>query len=237
MTLLRPLAFGRALFAALIFAATTTSAQVAASAGTSEVFAPARPGPVVLVLSGASGPGLYRAYASQVAALGYHTVLLDGRDVLTREKNGLAHLQAAMEAARAAPTAHGEQVAVIGFSQGGGGALLHAATLKGQVAAVIAYYPAISWAPDMNWLAGRLAVPVLVLAGEQDVYNGCCLIEGMRNLAQAAQRAQRPFELVSYPQADHGFNLANAGFRAEDSADAWRRTVAMLASHLPLPAP
>lgn len=227
----------RALVTWLLASSALAQGQAMPSLGTGEVFAPARPGPVVLVLSGASGPAPYRSYAGQVAALGYHTVLLDGRDVLTREKNGQAHLLAAIEAARAAPTAKGEQVAVIGFSQGGGGALLHAAPLKGQVALVVAHYPAISWAPDLNWLAGRLNVPVLVLAGEQDRYNGCCLIEGMRSLAQAAQLAQRPLELVSYPQADHGFNLATGAYRSDDSADAWRRTMAMLASHLPLPAP
>jgi len=39
---------------------------------------------------------------------------------------------------------------------------------------------------------------------------------------------QAPFTLVSYPNAGHGFNLAVAAYRAEDDADAWKRTLDML---------
>ncbi len=83
-------------------------------------------------------------------------------------------------------------------------------------------------------LADRFRVPVLVLAGERDRYHDCCLIESMRDLAATAQECQVPFQLVVYPNAGHGFNLAVPAYRAEDAADAWRRTTEMLAQYQPM---
>ena len=139
-------------------------------------FEPVKPGPVVIVISGASGPEPYRDYADQLRALGYYAVLIDGREVLTRDKDGLGYLKRSIADAQASSAVLRGKVAVVGFSQGGGGALLHASTLSEQVSAVVAYYPAVSWSPNMNWLAGRFAVPILILAGEKDRYDSCCLI-------------------------------------------------------------
>ncbi|MBN8453215.1 MAG: dienelactone hydrolase family protein [Candidatus Accumulibacter sp.] len=40
--------------------------------------------------------------------------------------------------------------------------------------------------------------------------------------------------MVVYPHADHAFNLDGRTYRADDAADAWRRTVDMLARHHPV---
>jgi dienelactone hydrolase len=50
-----------------------------------------------------------------------------------------------------------------------------------------------------------------------------------------------PFELVVYPEADHGFNLQTGArgepagaYRADEDRDAWKRTVEMLKQKHPL---
>ena len=170
--------------------------------------APAKgPGPVVILLSGASGPNSYQSYSGDVSRLGYYAVLLDGNDILTRQQDGAANLKKAIERTQRSPLAIPGKAVVIGFSMGGGGAIAHAVTL-----------------------------PVLVLAGGQDTYRNCCLIESMRAMESAAKEINARFELVVYPEAKHGFNLEGSAYRRADEQDAWRRTLEMLRQYSPLPA-
>ncbi len=191
-------------------------------------------GPIVVVISGHSGPHLYQDFSANVAQLGYLTVLINGNDILSRHQDGALNLRTVIARAQASPHAVPGKAAVIGLSQGGGGALAHAAAMPELVSAVIAYYPQTNWWSDMRLLAERFRVPVLVLAGVRDRYHNCCLIESMRRLEAAARERQVPFQLVEYPHAGHGFNLAVSGYRSEDAADAWRRTTEMLARYQPL---
>jgi len=192
------------------------------------------PAPVVILLSGQSGPTNYQSYAAEVARLGYYAVLLDGKDILTRAQDGRANLQKAITRAQASPNALPGKVAVIGFSQGGGGALNAAAGMPDLVSTVVAYYPATSWSQNLAGVVKRFKVPVLVLAGERDTYQNCCLIEHMRTMETAAQESGAAFELVVYPQADHNFNLKSNNYRSDDAADAWRRTREKLNQYVPL---
>ncbi|RJQ72300.1 MAG: hypothetical protein C4519_18610 [Desulfobacteraceae bacterium] len=59
----------------------------------------------------------------------------------------------------------------------------------------------------------------------------------MREFESAARRAATPVTLVSYPGAEHGFNLAIHAnrYRAGDAADAWERAKSFLLKHHPLP--
>jgi len=203
-----------------------------------EVFEPAAAkGSAVIVISGRSGRERYRDYAAKLAALGYYAVLIDGNEILfrpedARGRDGAASLRAVIASAQGSPRALAGKVALVGFSLGGGGALLHGTSLQEHVSAVVAYYPSITvFGPDMAPLASRLTVPVLVLAGERDRYFNCCLIETMRDLEAAARARQAQLELVVYPQADHGFNLNVPTFRADDADDAWRRATAFLESY------
>ncbi|HET9823317.1 MAG TPA: dienelactone hydrolase family protein [Burkholderiaceae bacterium] len=199
-----------------------------------EVFPPPRDaGAVVVVVSGASGTAYYRDSASRLAALGYFAVLIDGTHLYKRYPpvgfDGAGVLQSVLDDANAAPQAVPGKAALVGFSLGGTGVLVHGAPLSDRVAAVVAYYPAITpLGPDMRALADRLQVPVLLIAGEQDRYADCCLIESMRSLAAAPKSA--PFELVTYPSAGHGFNLEETQFAyvSQDAADAWARVTAYL---------
>jgi dienelactone hydrolase len=212
-----------------------TPAAAPAQGVAEEVFLPrGEKAPVVIVISGRSGPADYRDYASRVAGLGYYTALIDGKDILTREQDGAANLRAVIAKAQAAPRGNPDKVVLIGFSLGGGGVLAHGTAMPDLVKAAVVYYPATSWARNLSGVAGRIQLPVLVLAGERDRYNNCCLVEHMRELEAAAKARALPLELVVYPEAGHAFNLLGRTYRADDAADAWRRATLLLAKHLPL---
>jgi len=220
---------------ALLSIALAPSAALAQDGPPQEVFLPkGDKGPVVVVISGQSGTPNYRSYATQVAGLGYYTVLIDGKDILTRAQDGAQNLRSVIARAQASPNGTPGKVVVIGFSQGGGGVLAHAVAMPELVTAAVVHYPAVSWARSIAGVAGRIQIPILVLAAERDRYNNCCLIETIRELEAAAKTKQLPLELVVYPNADHGFNLNGRNYRADDTADAWRRATEMLAKHNPV---
>jgi len=197
---------------------------------------PGGKGPIVVLLSGHSGPDYYQPIAGAVARLGYYAVLLDGKDILTREQDGRGNLSRAVARAQASPHALPGKTVVIGFSQGGGAALVHAADMPEVVSAVVAYYPQTNFVADASLIARRFQVPVLILAGQRDTYHNCCLIESMRAIERGARERSAVFELVVYPYAEHGFNLQrSAYYRGDDEADAWKRTVEVLRRHQPFP--
>jgi len=198
---------------------------------------PSGRGPIVILLSGASGPDRYRSYAAEVAQLGYYAVLHDGKDFNPRElaMGGEGKLRRAIERAQRSPKALLGKAAVIGFSMGGGGALTYAAGMPDLVSAVVAYYPMTMHVADMRSFVPKFKVPILVLAGGQDTYLNCCLIESMRAMEAAAKEGGKPFELVVYPNAYHAFTWVNEKWYSPgDSADAWQRTKKMLSQHQPL---
>jgi pimeloyl-ACP methyl ester carboxylesterase len=191
------------------------------------------PGRVVMLLSGHSGPRLYEEYATALADEGYDVVVLDGKDILAADQKGGERLAAAITRAQRSPHALPGKVAVIGFSQGGGGALTHAARWPVLVAAVVAYYPETDFMARYGGVAAyvaRFRVPVLVLAGGVDTYHDCCLIGTMREMEKSARERGADFALVVYPEAEHGFNL-RIGLRPGDAEDAWRRANEMLQAH------
>jgi len=202
-----------------------------------EIFPPAGgKGAIVIVASGYSGTGYYRDFSSKIAELGYYTLLMDGKDLIDPGSMGqivpgAENLQRVIAAAKSSPQAISGKAALVGLSIGGAGVLRYGANLKDQVSAVVAYYPAITttgW--DMGTFAAGLQTPVLLLAGGQDHYENCCLIESMRELAEAPKTV--PFEYAEYPDAGHCFNLDIRiplfTYRPQDAADAWARTVAFL---------
>jgi dienelactone hydrolase len=73
-----------------------------------------------------------------------------------------------------------------------------------------------------------LQVPVLMFAGEQDHYKGCCLIDTAHKLAAAASAAGKPFELVTYPRTDHDFIPGSKNYNADSYNDALQRMTARL---------
>ncbi len=199
-------------------------------------------GPLVVVISGQTGPNSYQPYAAELAKLGYYAVLLDGKDILNPQLTGAAALKATIERAQKSPAVVPGKAAVIGFSLGGGGALYNATPMQDLVSVVIAYYPYTkSWVDKISWFVKRFRVPVLVMAAQRDRYQSCCLVETAQAMEAAAREAGVKFELVVYPEADHGFNLESGArgepmraYRRDDAADAWRRTVEKLKQYQPL---
>ncbi len=80
---------------------------------------PSGKGPIVVLLSGHSGPGYYQSIAGAVAKIGYYA----------------GNLARAIERAQTSPHAVAGKAAVIGFSRGGGGSLVFAADMPEQVSA------------------------------------------------------------------------------------------------------
>lgn len=193
-------------------------------APSAQLFEPASgKGRGLLVVSGQNGPTNYVPVARQFAAQGFHVSLVDGNAVHP-DRSGRPALAAAVAALRASPKTSPGKVGVVGFSLGGGSAMAYAARMPSEVSAVVAYYPYTAFIKDPGAFAKQIQVPVLVLAGVQDVYKNCCVIEMARKLASATKRIR----LVEYPQANHGFNLAGPTLRSGDAADAFRRAVAHL---------
>ena len=90
------------LFIVWIFAVITAPASaaegVSSVAGpegpTQTAYAPdTGPGPVIIVISGQSGPNSYQCYAAELAKLGYYSILVAGKDILNPELTGEAHLK------------------------------------------------------------------------------------------------------------------------------------------------
>ena len=203
---------------------------------TQNVYLPKQPGPVVMVISGAS-PSLYPLYhdfTKALADMGYYSVLLYGNEILRRE-GGRETLEGAIARARQAAQALPGKAAVFGYSLGGGAALAFATGMPDAVSVVIAWYPTTSFATDPARVAERVQVPTLVLQGELDRYQNCCIVERVRAIEAAARSRGAPFELVVYPGADHGFNLkGTARYIRRDAEDSWRRALEMLNAHHPL---
>lgn len=194
-----------------------------AQAPSAQLFEPsAGKGRGLLVISGQNGPTAYVPAARQFAAQGFNVSLIDGNAVRPDSPNRPA-LAAAVAALRASPKTAPGKIGVVGFSLGGGAAMAYAARMPNEVSAIVAYYPYTAFIKDPDGFAKQSAVPVLVLAGVQDVYKNCCVIEMARKLA-----ATKRIRLVEYPQANHGFNLAGPTLRSGDAADAFRRSVAHL---------
>lgn len=227
------------------FAADSVSTEAGPEGPAQTAYSPAtgKQGPIIIVMSGQSGPENYKLYAAELAHLGYYVALVDGNDILNPEHTGPSNLKKVIERAQNAQNAIRGKVAVVGFSLGGGGALYSAASLKDSVSMVVAYYPYTrTWADNIDALVKHFKVPVLVLAGGFDRHKNCCLIESMRAMEASAKEKGIPFELVVYPDANHEFNLErhaggklNRDYRPDDASDAWRRTVEMLKHYQPLP--
>ncbi len=200
----------------------------------SEYEPPNGKGRVVVVVSGQSGLGSYRDVAKDLAEQGYYAVLVDGNDFWTKRGNGEALLKGVITKAQQSPHALPGKVAVVGFSLGGASSLTYATRMPELVSAVVVYYPATYYITDAPDFVSKIKVPTLIFAGGHDTYKNCCVIETARKLADAAKASESkvPLEVVEYPDAGHGFSIKFAKeWRADDAADAFRRTLDHLRQH------
>jgi dienelactone hydrolase len=196
---------------------------------------PSGKGPAVVLLSGQAGPDRCRDQATAIASVGYTAVLIDGKEVAPRESDAPAKLKKFLAQAQTAPRVQPGKAIVVGFSMGGAGALVNAIQADDMVAAVAAFYPAITQLSDIPGVARQVRVPTLLLAGAKDDHYNCCRIESMHQYVAAAKGAGADIELVIYPEGKHGFNIRSSiDYREADAEDSWRRLQAFLARHLPL---
>ena len=215
------------IFGIFLLAALTCSCATLLS-NRSEYAPPSGRGPIVILLSGYGGPESTIHYATEISRLGYYAVLFDGKYFYMYGGDLKSTIDEIQKSSKALPG----KVAVIGFSMGGGAALSKATCMPDLVSAVIAYYPMTRELGDMRNLAAKFQVPTLVLAGERDTYNNCCLIKTMKDMEQGAKENGKSFELVVYDIPYHGWvRSADAPFYK----DAWQRTVKMLNQYHPLP--
>jgi len=195
---------------------------------------PSGKGRVVMVISGIDGTSSYQDYAEKIAKLGYYTVLINGKEIMSEDEQGGERLQNAIAKAQSSPSALPGKIAVIGFSLGGGGALAYAERQPDMVSTIITYYPFTAFiekVTNMKTFVGNCQIPLLVLAGGKDTYRNCCLLTTLKSMETTAQELNKPMELIIYPKAEHNF-IKGGTFRADDADDAWRHTTDTLRKYL-----
>ena len=208
---------------ACLLAFTTAGAQI-------EFKPPAGKGRAIVAVSGAMGTGAYEPAAKKLAGLGYDVFLYDGNKFVGDHGVGV---KAAIDAAQQAPNALPGKVGAVGFSLGGGQVLGYAPQYADQVAVVVVMYPLTKVYKDINATVGRIKVPVLMFAGEQDHFkDDCCTVETARAIASAAAAVKAPLDLVTYPKAGHDFIIEGSRYDATAAQDAWARTAAILQKYL-----
>jgi dipeptidyl aminopeptidase/acylaminoacyl peptidase len=196
----------------------------------SEFVPPAGQGPVVIVLSGRAGPGVYSFIPRELVRLGYYVVLFNGPDFPATDAKSGENLRHLIVLTQHSSHARPGKIAVIGASAGGGAALAHATSLSDLVSVVVDYYPATRSIPDKADVIRRWGVPTLVFAGDAD-NNGCCMIDTIRTMVAAAKDRGAPVELVVYSGADHDF-IWGAHYKRDAAEDAWQRTLTALRQHV-----
>jgi len=136
-------------------------------------------------------------------------------------------LHAAVEFLKAQSNVKQDRIASIGWCMGGGYSLdvaLQEPTLR---ATVINYG---HLATDPGSLK-NINAAILGIFGGQD--RGIP-VDDVRKFEKDLKQQEKKVEIVIYPNAGHAFENPNnkAGYRADDAADAWKRTISFLASTL-----
>jgi carboxymethylenebutenolidase len=179
--------------------------------------------------------------ASKLADQGYVTLAIDlyrGKVATTPdeaheimrgvpEDRAARDLHAAVEFLKSRSNVKKDRIASIGWCMGGGYSLDVALQEPTLSAAVINYGHLASDSESLK----KIKAPILGLFGGQD--RGIPT-EDVKKFEQALKQQGNKVEVVIYPDAGHGFENPNnkTGYRADDAADAWKRTVNFLADTL-----
>jgi carboxymethylenebutenolidase len=181
-----------------------------------------------------------KGQASKLSDQGYVTLAIDlyrGKVATTPEEaheimrgvpedRALRDLHASVEFLKSQATVKKDRIASIGWCMGGGYSLDVALQEPTLTAAVINY----GHLADSGSLK-KINASILGLFGGQD--RGIPA-EDVKKFEQTLKQEGKKADVTIYPNAGHGFENPNNkdGYRADDTADAWRRTVDFLASTL-----
>ncbi len=136
-------------------------------------------------------------------------------------------LHAAVEFLKSQPNVKKDRIGSIGWCMGGGYAL-DVALQEPDLAATVINYGHL--ATDTDTLK-KINAPILGLFGAQD--HGITP-DDVHKFEQGLEQLGKKVEIKIYDDAGHAFENPNNkdGYRADDAADAWKRTVAFLAGTL-----
>ena len=136
-------------------------------------------------------------------------------------------LHSAFEYLKSQPEVRKERIGAIGWDTGGGYAMDTAVQEPGLAADVINYGSVSDDPEDLK----KIHAPILGLFGGQD--RGIALSD-VHKFETQMKSLKKNVEIHIYPDAGHAFeNPANTlGYRHDDAADAWNRTVTFLADKL-----
>jgi len=136
-------------------------------------------------------------------------------------------LHAAFEYLKSQPNVKPERIGAIGWCMGGGYSL-DVALQEPTLAADVINYGHLATEPDD---LGKVKAPILGLFGGQD--RGITPDDVNKFEAQM-KGLGKSVDIHIYPNAGHAFENPNnaSGYRKDDAADAWKRTVAFLAQTL-----
>jgi carboxymethylenebutenolidase len=164
---------------------------------------------------------LYRGKVADNADLAHELMRGLPEDRATRD------LRAAYDFLTTQANVKKDRIGSIGWCMGGGYSL-DAALAEPHLAATVINYGHLATDPsDLK----KINAPILGLFGGQD--RGITP-EDVKKFQQALEQLGKKIEVKIYPEAGHAFENPNnkQGYRPEDAADAWRRTVDFLAATL-----
>jgi len=179
--------------------------------------------------------------ASKLSDQGYVTLAIDlyrGKVATTPEEahelmrgvpedRATRDLLAATTYLRSLKNVKPSKVGSIGWCMGGGYSL-DLAVNDPKLAAAVINYGHLATEPDT---LRKIHAPILGIFGGQD--KGIP-VESVNKFSEELKKLGKTVEIKIYPDAGHAFENPNnkAGYRADDAADAWNRTVKFFAAHL-----
>jgi carboxymethylenebutenolidase len=136
-------------------------------------------------------------------------------------------LHAAFEFLKSEPNVKKDRIASIGWCMGGGYSF-NVALQEPTLTADVINYGHLATDPES---LKKINASILGIFGGQD--RGIP-VEDVKKFEQTMKQLGKKVEIVIYPNAGHAFENPNnkTGYRADDAADAWKRTVKFLAETL-----
>jgi len=181
----------------------------------------------------------HKAYARRLANAGFVALLPELASIRlgADEPAGLlrSEISAAVGLLRGQRDIEGSRLGLLGFGAGGQRALFAAMAFPAAFKALAQYYapighPPISLELAAEWTASRIRVPLLILHGEDDKL---VPVEHARGLEKALRSAGKPFEIILFPAAGHGFDQEGEPWHNPVAArEAEAGVLAFFAKHL-----